>query len=146
MRNNVPLMDDSWRERFNRRYAELHREEGLTQEALAVAVGVTQSTIAHWKNGRRTPDSLSQFEKLAHALGWHPAYLLYGVTASFTGIASEHKAFYEDFRRLNERQQDWMRSHMEHIQAASNGEMKRSSKKKPAAKRKVARSPQARAS
>lgn len=69
----------SWRKRFTERFYLLKKTEGLTQEALAEKVGVTQGTIGHWLNGRRSPDSLEDYEKLASALGVHPAELLYGV-------------------------------------------------------------------
>lgn len=75
-------MTIAWRARFRNRFEQLKRESGLTQDQLATAVGVSQGTIAHWLNGRRTPDTLEQYEKLAAALGWHPAHLLYGITAA----------------------------------------------------------------
>ena len=70
---------DTWRSRLRRRFAELKATEGLTQEGLAERVGVTQGTVAHWLNGRRTPDTLSTFEALAKALSVHPAWLIYGI-------------------------------------------------------------------
>lgn len=72
----------SWRKRLVERFSHLKRTEGITQEWLAERVGVTQGTIGHWLNGRRSPDSLEDYEKLASAIGMHPAELLYGVQAS----------------------------------------------------------------
>lgn len=69
----------SWRKRLNERFSYLKRTEGITQEWLAEKVGVTQGTIGHWLNGRRSPDTLEDYEKLASAIGMHPAELLYGV-------------------------------------------------------------------
>lgn len=69
----------SWRKRFNERFSYLKRTDGITQEWLAEKVGVTQGTIGHWLNGRRSPDTLEDYEKLASAIGMHPAELLYGV-------------------------------------------------------------------
>lgn len=71
----------SWRKRFTEKFQQLKQTEGITQETLAERVGVTQGTIGHWLNGRRSPDSLGDYEKLAAALGMHPAELLYGVTS-----------------------------------------------------------------
>lgn len=72
-----------WRDRFKERFRDLKRGQGLTQEMLAEKVGVTQGTIGHWINDRRSPEKLEDYEKLAKALGMHPAELLYGVeTAS----------------------------------------------------------------
>lgn len=51
----------------------------MTQESLAVQMGLTQGTIGHWLNGRRSPDTLADYEKLAVALEMHPAELLYGI-------------------------------------------------------------------
>lgn len=70
---------DKWRDRLRRRFEELKATEGLTQEALAEKVGVTQGTVAHWLNGRRTPDTLQTFEALADAISVHPAWLIYGL-------------------------------------------------------------------
>lgn len=73
---------EAWRDRFRRRFQELQDQEGLTQEALGERMGVTQGTIGHWLNGRRTPKTLETYEALAKALGVHPAWLLYGFDPS----------------------------------------------------------------
>jgi len=68
-----------WRSRFIKRLEQLKRSEKLTQERLGEILGVTQGTIGHWKTGKRSPDNLDQYEKLAKALKLHPAELLYGI-------------------------------------------------------------------
>lgn len=70
---------EPWRDRFRGRYRELRDQEGLTQEQLAERLGITQGTVAHWLNGRRSPKSLEAYESLASALRVHPAWLLYGI-------------------------------------------------------------------
>ena len=70
---------NGWRNRFKLRFKHLKTTTGLTQEELAEKVGVSQGTIAHWVNGRRSPDDLQTYEKLAKALKMHPAELLYAI-------------------------------------------------------------------
>lgn len=67
---------DPWRVRFRQRFAELKRARGLTQRKLGDQLQVGQSTIAHWLNGRRSPDSIEQFLQLEAALGLAPGDLL----------------------------------------------------------------------
>ena len=45
-------------------------QAGLTQTQLAHAMGTSQSAIAAWENGARTP-SVEALERLAHACGKH---------------------------------------------------------------------------
>lgn len=73
----ISLMD--WRDRFKERFAYLKATEELTQEKLAERLDVTQGTVGHWLKGRRSPETLDMYEKLADAIGLHPAWLLYGV-------------------------------------------------------------------
>lgn len=42
---------------FGERLRQLRREQGMhSQQALAQALGVSQSTVANWEGGRREPD------------------------------------------------------------------------------------------
>jgi transcriptional regulator with XRE-family HTH domain len=52
----------------------LRKQRGLTQEALAEAVGADQSTVQRWESGKRTPD-LNDMVKLADALQVRPGEL-----------------------------------------------------------------------
>lgn len=58
-----------------KRLAEARKEKGLTQQALADAVGVTQVAVANWEHGRRSP-SIANLRKVADALGVPVASLL----------------------------------------------------------------------
>lgn len=80
MRINLSPMKD-WVRRLRRRYNELKLSEGLTQESLAERLQLSQGAISHWLNGRREPDTLQEYEKLAGALRVDPAWLLYGIGA-----------------------------------------------------------------
>ena len=72
-------MAENWRDRFRQRFYQLKHAEGLTQEILAERVGVSQPTIGHWLNERRTPDTLDLYESLANGLKVTPQWLLYGI-------------------------------------------------------------------
>ena len=81
-RSVLPMTN--WRDRFKTRFTEMKRTKGVTQESLAEQMGLTQGTVGHWLNGRRSPDTLSDYEKLAVALEMHPAELLYGINPEQT--------------------------------------------------------------
>jgi len=70
---------DTWRDRLRRRLEELKDQEGLSQAAIAERIGCAPGSITNWLNGHREPRELADFERLAHGLGVHPAWLLYGV-------------------------------------------------------------------
>lgn len=55
----------------------LREQQGLTQRALAEAVGVTDKAVSKWESGRGLPD-ISLIESLAAALGVSVAELLTG--------------------------------------------------------------------
>lgn len=55
----------------------LREQRGLTQRALAEAVGVTDKAVSKWESGRGLPD-VSLVESLAEALGVSVAELLTG--------------------------------------------------------------------
>lgn len=55
----------------------LREQQGLTQRALAEAVGVTDKAVSKWESGRGLPDT-SLIESLAAALGVSVAELLTG--------------------------------------------------------------------
>lgn len=40
---------------FAERLKELRNEKGLTQDQLAEATGLSQSALANWENGKRSP-------------------------------------------------------------------------------------------
>ena len=104
-----------WRTRFRQRYDELKATEGLTQEKLAEQLDVTQGTIAHWMRGRRSPEDLAAFERLAQALKVHPAWLLYGVNkeGSGDGISREAMDFGRAWERLPARERAAIRAAIE---------------------------------
>lgn len=85
----------SWRNRLRSRLRELKETEGTTQADIAERLGKSPSTITNWLNGHREPETLADFEALAHALKVPPAWLLYGIvsddpelTAMFAKIES----------------------------------------------------------
>ena len=58
---------------FSDRIRQLRKDKGLTQQAIATALGVGQTTVANYENGTRLPD----FEKLAAFAD------LFGVTVDY---------------------------------------------------------------
>lgn len=62
---------ETWRQKMRSR----RRALGMTQEDLAGALGVDQTSISDWERGKREPD-LATLHGIAKALKWHPAVLL----------------------------------------------------------------------
>lgn len=56
--------------------AELRRRAGLTQRQLADEVGVTESTISNWEQGRNSLVWLERVAKLCKALNCTPDQLI----------------------------------------------------------------------
>lgn len=56
--------------------SELRKRVGLTQRQLADAVGVTESTISNWEQGRNSLDWLERVAKLCRALQCTPEELV----------------------------------------------------------------------
>jgi transcriptional regulator with XRE-family HTH domain len=52
--------------------ADLRRAVGMTQRQLADAVGVTESTVSNWEQGRNALKQLEQFAKLCKVLKCSP--------------------------------------------------------------------------
>jgi len=92
---------ENWRDRFKARFEYLKRTEGLTQPKLAEKVGVSQPTISTWLStdptAQRTPENDEQFDRLADALGMHPAELRYGVSP----MTEEARLREEAWKRLS---------------------------------------------
>ncbi|MPZ29353.1 MAG: helix-turn-helix domain-containing protein, partial [Micromonosporaceae bacterium] len=63
-----------------------HTTQGLTSTRLAADLGVSPSTVAHWRQGQRTP-SPAATERLAHRLGVDPDQLWPDRDQSRDGIA-----------------------------------------------------------
>ena len=49
----------------------LRLAEGMTQAALAQALGVSDKAVSKWENGRGAPD-VSLLPQLSQLLGWTP--------------------------------------------------------------------------
>jgi transcriptional regulator with XRE-family HTH domain len=58
--------------------------EGVSQGNLAAALDCTRGAVGHYLSGRRQP-TLAQMERIAQAMGVHPAWLLFGVGGGSTG-------------------------------------------------------------
>ncbi len=53
---------------LGRRIAESRRKMGMTQNALAIRVGVTAQAVSKWEQGRSCPD-IAILDEIADALG-----------------------------------------------------------------------------
>ena len=62
-------------EKFAERLKELRNEKGLTQDQLAEATGLSQSALANWENGKRSPAAYA-IMTLAKYFGVTTDYLL----------------------------------------------------------------------
>lgn len=71
---------------------QLRKERGLTQQALADRLGISDKAVSKWENGRGAPD-ISLLPLLAELLGADPAALLRGETG-------EREASRGDLRRV----------------------------------------------
>lgn len=70
--------------------------KGMTQDELAELVGVKNSAIAKWENGRVSEIKRSNLKKLADALGISPVQLLGDVESNPVGTAAELANIYMD--------------------------------------------------
>ena len=71
--------------------AELRKEKKLTQEELAVLLGVSNKSVSRWENGKNLPDA-ALYQPLCHALGISLTELLSGeciAAENMTGRAEE---------------------------------------------------------
>lgn len=59
------------------RISRLRQEKGMTQIALAEALGITSQAISKWERGQSFPD-VSRLDELSEILGVAVAYLLTG--------------------------------------------------------------------
>ena len=53
---------------FEKRLAHHRKQQGLSQNALALLIGVNKSTISYWESGGRSP-GVDDLPKIAGALG-----------------------------------------------------------------------------
>ena len=55
--------------------AELRKEKKLTQEELAVLLGVSNKSVSRWENGKNLPDA-ALYQPLCHApcAVWRPTF------------------------------------------------------------------------
>ncbi|MBE7075098.1 MAG: helix-turn-helix transcriptional regulator [Clostridiales bacterium] len=60
---------------FSERIKELRLENNLTQDALALKTGISQSAIANWENGKKSP-SIESIVILAKFFKCSSDYLL----------------------------------------------------------------------
>lgn len=58
------------------RIEELRSAKGWSQRELARRAGVRQATMSHLESGKAKELDLSVLERIAHALGCDPAYLI----------------------------------------------------------------------
>ncbi|MCS6114489.1 helix-turn-helix transcriptional regulator [Shewanella baltica] len=65
---------------MNERMKQRRKELGLTQPAVAKAIGLTKATVSLWESGSTSPKG-ENLHALAKVLNCTPEYLLYGETA-----------------------------------------------------------------
>lgn len=60
---------------MNLKLRELRKQRGITQEQLALTLGVSSRAIKYWEHGSRTP-SVSSLLALAHYFNVSPEWLM----------------------------------------------------------------------
>jgi|SRR3569833_34253 len=91
---------------FPERIKALRLRRGLTQEQLAIFVGVTQTAVATWENGKRAIPRGNHLIRLGEALGFDAKELFGMVQGEQCGSAAEvrllaaFRALPEDYQRI----------------------------------------------
>ncbi len=104
----VPRKLSKPRPKQGARLVALRKKAGLSQTELADAVGVPQTTIAHWEQSS-TPPRSEVLPKLAKALGVEIDAILGGndgTLARSTGPIGRVQTVFDEVRRLPRRQQE----------------------------------------
>jgi transcriptional regulator with XRE-family HTH domain len=83
---------------FGERLTQIREDAGLTQSALARAVGTSQSAISQIEAGERNP-SYEMIRQIAEALGVSPSYLVGG---EVEGLTPEEEVYFRQYRSLPE--------------------------------------------
>ena len=60
---------------MNLKLRELRKQRGITQEQLALTLGVSSRAVKYWEHGTRTP-SVSSLLALAHYFNVSPEWLM----------------------------------------------------------------------
>ena len=81
---------------IGKRIAEIREHGGLSQSALARAIGTSQSAISQIEAGERNP-SYDMLRQIASAMGVTPAYL---AGAEVEGLAPEEVVHFRQYRNL----------------------------------------------
>ncbi|WP_240418188.1 helix-turn-helix domain-containing protein [Paenibacillus periandrae] len=74
--------------KYGHRIADLRDEKHLTQEELALKVGITRSALSHYENNRREPD-YETIQRIADFFTVSVDYLM-GRSEDLTHTANEH--------------------------------------------------------
>ena len=81
---------------IGKRIAEIREDAGMSQSALARAVGISQSAISQIEAGDRNP-SFEMLRSIAKALGVTPAYL---VGPEETGLTRDEQVLFRQYKSL----------------------------------------------
>jgi transcriptional regulator with XRE-family HTH domain len=87
---------------FGARLARIREDAGLSQSALARAVGTSQSAISQIEAGDRNP-SYEMIRQIASALRLTPAYL---ISEEVEGLTPEEEVHFRQYRSLPEPARD----------------------------------------
>jgi HTH-type transcriptional regulator, repressor for puuD len=81
---------------IGKRIAEIREHGGLSQSALARAIGTSQSAISQIESGERNP-SYDMLRQIANAMGVSPAYL---AGAEVEGLEPDETVHFRQYRLL----------------------------------------------
>lgn len=97
---------------FPERLQAARKEKHLTQEQVAIALGIAKSTYTNYEKGKREPD-LFKIKSLISLLDVDSSWLL-GLDAGEGGISAFEWNMVKSFRQLDDRGKDAVMNTLEH--------------------------------
>ena len=84
---------------------DIRLDRDMTQEDLADAMGTTHVTVQRHETGKRNLTH-AWIERYASALNCQPRHILEGIVSSSTELDEDEKKLLENYRRMNDKEQD----------------------------------------
>ena len=98
---------------LGKRIAKIREDQKLTQNELAGALGVSQSTISQIESGDRKP-SFNMLRRIAEKLSVSPAYVL---GASVESLTPDEEVHFREYRGLTKKARQELSDFMKYLQS-----------------------------